>query len=116
MFPMVGFYPRALPCLSVRTNQLICLKAAAHRFNAEEPDWGFTKFCERKKPSTSLETPGSPFSGTEGVKITAYVRVIKDPTGLLWHNFVKYNYSVFVFSFVCGFNLIFTKLDMIQKA
>ncbi|GBF59477.1 ubiquitin carboxyl-terminal hydrolase [Trichophyton mentagrophytes] len=65
--------------------------AAAHRFNAEEPDWGFTKFCERKKPSTSLETPGSPFSGTEGVKITAYVRVIKDPTGLLWHNFVKYD-------------------------
>ncbi|KMQ48167.1 MATH domain-containing protein [Trichophyton rubrum] len=65
--------------------------AAAHRFNGEEPDWGFTKFCERKKPSISLEPPGSPFSGTEGVKITAYVRVIKDPTGLLWHNLVKYD-------------------------
>ncbi|EFQ98394.1 ubiquitin carboxyl-terminal hydrolase 21 [Nannizzia gypsea CBS 118893] len=65
--------------------------AAAHRFNADEPDWGFTRFCERKKPSASLEEPGSPFSGTESVKITAYVRVIKDPTGLLWHNFVKYD-------------------------
>lgn len=23
------------------------------------------------------------------VEITAYVRVLKDPTGVLWHNFVK---------------------------
>jgi len=24
------------------------------------------------------------------VEITAFVRVLKDPTGVLWHNFVKY--------------------------
>ena len=24
------------------------------------------------------------------LNITAYVRVIKDPTGVLWHNFMKY--------------------------
>ncbi|KAM5508189.1 ubiquitin-specific protease ubp15 [Microsporum canis] len=65
--------------------------AAAHRFNADEPDWGFTRFCERKKESTALEGANSPFLGTDGVKITAYVRVIKDPSGLLWHNFNKYD-------------------------
>ncbi|KAF3491353.1 ubiquitin carboxyl-terminal hydrolase 5 [Arthroderma uncinatum] len=36
--------------------------AAAHRFNTDEPDWGFTRFCERKKESKSLEGDNSPFS------------------------------------------------------
>ena len=26
----------------------------------------------------------------EACKVTAYVRIVKDPTGVLWHNFVKY--------------------------
>ncbi len=26
------------------------------------------------------------------VNVTAYVRIVKDPTGVLWHNFVKYNF------------------------
>ncbi|KAK2875119.1 hypothetical protein FQN49_001764 [Arthroderma sp. PD_2] len=64
---------------------------AAHRFNADEPDWGFTRFCDRKKEPGSLEGDDSPFSGTDGVKLTAYVRVVKDHTGFLWHNFMKYD-------------------------
>lgn len=27
----------------------------------------------------------------EEVEITAFVRVLKDPTGVLWHNFVNYD-------------------------
>ena len=26
----------------------------------------------------------------ETVNITAYVRIYKDPTGVLWHNFIKF--------------------------
>ncbi len=26
----------------------------------------------------------------ETVNVTAYVRIYKDPTGVLWHNFIKY--------------------------
>lgn len=25
----------------------------------------------------------------EAVNVTAYVRIYKDPTGVLWHNFIK---------------------------
>lgn len=25
----------------------------------------------------------------DAVNITAYVRILKDPTGVLWHNFIK---------------------------
>ena len=27
----------------------------------------------------------------EAVNVTAYVRIYKDPTGVLWHNFTKYS-------------------------
>ena len=27
----------------------------------------------------------------EAVNVTAYVRTYKDPTGVLWHNFLKYD-------------------------
>jgi ubiquitin carboxyl-terminal hydrolase 7 len=58
---------------------------------AEECDWGFTRFVDLRK----LYSP-DPASGkhkatidNDEVEITAFVRVLKDPTGVLWHNFVK---------------------------
>lgn len=62
---------------------------AHHRFTNEEQDWGFTRFVElRKLFSVSEGRPRAIIEGDETV-ITAYVRVLKDPTGVLWHNFNK---------------------------
>ncbi|KAL1956846.1 hypothetical protein VTO42DRAFT_6796 [Malbranchea cinnamomea] len=65
---------------------------AHHRFNAEEGDWGFTRFCElRKLFHHSWEGTDKPFVENDEACITAYVRVVKDPTGVLWHSFQNYN-------------------------
>lgn len=63
---------------------------AHHRFTNEEQDWGFTRFVElRKLFSVSEGRPKAIIEDDETV-ITAFVRVLKDPTGVLWHNFHKY--------------------------
>lgn len=66
--------------------------AANHRFNAKEGDWGFTRFVDLRKAF------GTPWEGHERslvendeAQVTAYVRVLKDPTGVLWHNFEGYD-------------------------
>lgn len=64
---------------------------AHHRFTAEEMDWGFTRFNELRK----LMVPGSgqprPIIEGDTARISAFVRVLKDPTGVLWHNFINYD-------------------------
>ena len=64
-----------------------------HRFCSEEPDWGFTHFC-----SLSAFVQGIPeaniaplASSTGATQIIAKVRVVKDVTGVLWHNFTNYD-------------------------
>lgn len=70
---------------SVYTSQ-----SARHRFNADEGDWGFTRFAElRKLFSGSWNTQGRHLVEGEAANLTAYVRVVKDPTGVLWHSFSK---------------------------
>jgi len=66
------------------------LPAANHRFNADESDWGFTRFAEiRKLFAPHWEDKGRPLVENDAVKVSAYVRIYKDPTGVLWHNFIK---------------------------
>jgi len=63
---------------------------ANHRFIAEECDWGFTRFSELRKLFTVQEGCMRPTIEEESADITVFVRVLEDPTGVLWHNFVKY--------------------------
>jgi ubiquitin carboxyl-terminal hydrolase 7 len=62
---------------------------AHHRFTAEEMDWGFTRFNELRKLTVAGEGRSRPIIQGDGARITAYVRVLHDPTGVLWHNFIK---------------------------
>lgn len=65
---------------------------ANHRFTAEEGDWGFTRFAQKNKIfAASYEGADRPLVENDTAKMTAYVRVLKDPTGVLWHNFVNYD-------------------------
>jgi ubiquitin carboxyl-terminal hydrolase 7 len=63
---------------------------ATHRFTADEGDWGFTRFAElRRLFASQWDDRSRPMVENNSVKVTAYVRVLKDPTGVLWHNFIK---------------------------
>ncbi|KAF2201039.1 ubiquitin carboxyl-terminal hydrolase 21 [Delitschia confertaspora ATCC 74209] len=65
---------------------------ATHRFTADEGDWGFTRFAElRKLFASHWEDKGRPMVEENCANVTAYVRVLKDPTGVLWHNFINYD-------------------------
>ena len=65
---------------------------ANHRFTAEEGDWGFTRFADKNRIfAAKFDSHDRPLIENDGAKMTAYVRVLKDPTGVLWHNFVNYD-------------------------
>ncbi|KAH8833816.1 hypothetical protein DL96DRAFT_465037 [Flagelloscypha sp. PMI_526] len=64
---------------------------AHHRFIAEECDWGFTRFSELRKLFSVQEPHTRPTVENESAEITVFVRVLEDPTGVLWHNFVNYD-------------------------
>lgn len=82
--PFLGYRLYAGADLSLSTD-------AHHRFVAEECDWGFTRFVDLRKLYTPDTASGKdrPTIENDEVEITAYVRVLKDTTGVLWHNFVK---------------------------
>jgi len=63
---------------------------AHHRFIAEECDWGFTRFSELRKLFNPVDGQPRPTIEDDSADITVFVRVLEDPTGVLWHNFVKY--------------------------
>ncbi|KAF1995222.1 cysteine proteinase [Amniculicola lignicola CBS 123094] len=68
------------------------LHSATHRFTADEGDWGFTRFSElRRLFAASWDDRGRPMVENNSANVTAYVRVLKDPTGVLWHNFINYD-------------------------
>ncbi|KAK5993223.1 Deubiquitinating enzyme 15 [Cladobotryum mycophilum] len=66
--------------------------AAHHRFTKEEGDWGFTRFVEiRRMFNVPWEGDSRPLVENDTANITAYVRLVEDETGVLWHNFTNYD-------------------------
>jgi len=65
---------------------------AHHRFTKEEGDWGFTRFVElRKLWAQPYDESGHYLATGQKASMTAYVKVVKDETGVLWHNFNNYD-------------------------
>lgn len=65
--------------------------SAQHRFNAKESDWGFTRFCDSRKSFMPNDGKERPLIESDTANLTAYVKVLKDPTGVLWHSFEGYD-------------------------
>ncbi|KAI1864897.1 hypothetical protein JX265_004097 [Neoarthrinium moseri] len=65
---------------------------AHHRFTKEESDWGFTRFLElRRMFQSEWDNSGRILAENDTVALTAYVRIVEDETGVLWHNFNNYD-------------------------
>jgi ubiquitin carboxyl-terminal hydrolase 7 len=56
---------------------------------AEECDWGFNKTVEIRRLSVVGEGKTRPLLENNTLMIKAYLRIMEDPTGVLWHSFDK---------------------------
>ncbi|KJR86641.1 ubiquitin carboxyl-terminal hydrolase 7 [Sporothrix schenckii 1099-18] len=81
----------ALVCWNPNDPTIYSTHTAHHRFTKDEGDWGFTRFVELRKMLHKWEDRQRPMIENESVNITAYVRVVEDETGALWHSFVNYD-------------------------
>jgi ubiquitin carboxyl-terminal hydrolase 7 len=68
-------------------------QSSFHRFTADELDWGFHHMCPFSAYKNGIpEINVGPLASTDGkTAIVARVRVVKDSTGVLWHNFNNYD-------------------------
>ncbi|KAI9136495.1 putative ubiquitin-specific processing protease 21 [Paraphysoderma sedebokerense] len=64
---------------------------SSHRFDGQESDWGFTNFVHLRNLDQIHPERNKAFIESDQTIITAYVRVVKDETGILWHNFHNYD-------------------------
>lgn len=61
---------------------------AHHRFCGEEIDWGFTRYHEIK----TLRSGKEPYLNEKNeITISIFLRIVKDETGVLWHNLINYD-------------------------
>lgn len=71
---------------------LVLAKPAQHRFDANEPDWGYAAFTT---PGVLAQgdagTRHQALLADDGLEVVVRVQIIRDPTGVLWHNFVNYD-------------------------
>ncbi|TFK29868.1 ubiquitin carboxyl-terminal hydrolase 5 [Coprinopsis marcescibilis] len=81
----------ALVISNIHDPTIYTVSHAHHRFIAEECDWGFTRFSELRKLFHAVEGQAHPTIEDESADVTVFVRVLEDPTGVLWHNFVNYD-------------------------
>ncbi|KAJ2468454.1 ubiquitin-specific protease ubp15, partial [Coemansia sp. RSA 2322] len=88
------WYSCAMFCLAMSNAddpEIFKVNTAQHRFTTEESDWGFTRFSEIRHLISQPDEDTPPLIDGGRVRISAYVRVIKDKLGVLWHSFHKYN-------------------------
>lgn len=65
---------------------------AHHRFDAEDGgDWGFSRFYDLRRLNSRHEETQHSLLERNVMNITVVGRVLKDPTGVLWHNFLRYD-------------------------
>lgn len=71
------------------------LSTSHQRFSKYAVDWGFSNFIDVKALNYPVkDSEGNqkgPLIFEDKLTITAFVQVLKDPTGVLWHNFMDYD-------------------------
>ncbi|CAR27807.1 ZYRO0D07062p [Zygosaccharomyces rouxii] len=72
-------------------NRLHVINSSHHRFNAIDTDWGFASFIDLNQLKYPSKSKVSGLLNQGQLNVTTFVRILKDPTGVLWHNFVNYD-------------------------
>lgn len=67
------------------------INSSHHRFNATDTDWGFANFVDLNHLKYPTKGRPSGLLNKGMLNITAYVRILEDKTGVLWHNFINYD-------------------------
>ncbi|SCW02136.1 LAFE_0E14972g1_1 [Lachancea fermentati] len=62
-----------------------------HRFCSNDTDWGFANFIDLENLKHRTNSKLSGFLSQNKLNISVFVRILKDPTGVLWHNFYNYD-------------------------
>lgn len=81
----------ALVMSNIHDPSIYVVSHAHHRFVPEECDWGFTRFHDLRKLYNAQDHQKRPIIEDDSTEVTVFVRVLKDPTGVLWHNFQNYD-------------------------
>lgn len=69
---------------------VVVSKNSQHRFEPTEPDWGFNQFTTPKCLLKGDNSTGhKALLSDDKLVVVGRVQVIKDPTGMLWHTFIK---------------------------
>ncbi|KAJ1990060.1 ubiquitin-specific protease ubp15 [Dimargaris cristalligena] len=64
---------------------------AYHRFNPQETDWGFTRFMDYRLAIEPSGPSRRPVLENDSCVLTVFIEIVRDPTGVLWHNFNNYD-------------------------
>ena len=82
-FTLVISNPRDAKNCIVNTSQ--------QRFGKYATDWGFSNFTDLRALYNSRRDLNGPLLYDDKLNITAFVKILKDTTGVLWHNFLDYD-------------------------
>ncbi|EPX73668.1 ubiquitin carboxy terminal hydrolase Ubp22 [Schizosaccharomyces octosporus yFS286] len=81
----------ALIISNVKNPSLRVASSAHCRYSPEIQDWGFTQFAETKRLLSRNSPVAPPIVEDGALRINAFVRILDDPTGVLWHSFNNYD-------------------------
>ncbi|KAI8854157.1 cysteine proteinase [Chytridium lagenaria] len=81
----------ALALVNVEDENVLKFSSAQHRYNPNETDWGFNHLVKLNQLFTPIEGNTRPLIENDQAVIKVYIKIMKDVTGVLWHNFVNYD-------------------------
>ncbi|KAI9203814.1 uncharacterized protein BJ171DRAFT_459923 [Polychytrium aggregatum] len=81
----------ALAIANADDDTIIKSSHVQHRFSPSEQDWGFNTLVKQSLLFQPIENFSRPIIEQDRVVIIVYMQIIKDSTGVLWHNFVDYD-------------------------
>ncbi|WBW75563.1 ubiquitin C-terminal hydrolase Ubp5 [Schizosaccharomyces osmophilus] len=76
---------------NVKKPSLRVASSAHCRYSPEIQDWGFTQFSETKRLLSRNSPVVPPIVEDGALRINAFIRILDDPTGVLWHSFNNYD-------------------------
>ncbi|KAJ3029473.1 UNVERIFIED_CONTAM: hypothetical protein HDU68_012053 [Siphonaria sp. JEL0065] len=70
------------------------VESAQHRFNPYEADWGFNHLVKLNQLVVPLDGTNHSLVEDDQALFIVHMRVMKDVTGYLWHNYINYDSKV----------------------